>query len=58
MVTILAIIIFLFGILIGVYAMSIPAIFAGQYMILSVILIAIGVFLFVYARRKKSKKSD
>ncbi len=52
-----SIIIILLGLLIGAYALNIPAFMAGQYLILSVILLVIGVGLFIYSRKKnKSEK--
>jgi len=52
-----SIIIIVLGLLIGAYALNIPAFMAGQYLILSVILLVIGVGLFIYSRKKnKSEK--
>jgi|TARA_B100001964_G_scaffold207551_1_gene239511 hypothetical protein len=49
----LSYIIIAFGLLVGYYALGIPAFMAGQYLILSVILLAIGGFLFHRSRSKK-----
>ena len=53
---ILSIIIVILGLLIGAYAFNIPAFMAGQYLILSVILLVIGVGLFIYSRRKNKSE--
>ncbi len=61
---ILSIAIIALGLLVGLYALNIPAFMAGQYLILSVILLAGGGFLFyrsgstrkVSTRSKRSKK--
>tara|TARA_B100000787_G_scaffold149599_1_gene121680 strand:- start:166 stop:327 length:162 start_codon:yes stop_codon:yes gene_type:complete len=50
---IISIIIIALGLLVGYYAMGIPAFMAGQYLILSVILLAGGGFLFHRSRSKK-----
>ena len=51
-----SIIIIVLGLLIGAYALNIPAFMAGQYLILSVILLVIGVGLFIYSRKKNKSE--
>ena len=53
---ILSVILILLGLLIGAYAMNIPAFMAGQYLILSVILLVIGIGLFIFSRKKSKDK--
>ncbi len=56
MMKIASIIIVVLGLLIGAYALNIPAFMAGQYLILSVILLVIGVGLFIYSRKKNKSE--
>ena len=51
-----SVILVILGLLIGVYAMNVPAFMAGQYLILSVILLVIGIGLFIFSRKKSKNK--
>ena len=53
---IISIIIVVLGLLIGAYALNVPAFMAGQYFILAVILLVIGIGLFIYSRKKNKSE--
>tara|TARA_B100000965_G_C19198910_1_gene586430 strand:+ start:116 stop:277 length:162 start_codon:yes stop_codon:yes gene_type:complete len=50
---ILSYLVILLGLMVGWYALNIPAIMAGSYLILSVLLLGGGGFLFYRSRSKK-----
>ena len=49
---IIAIVLSLLGLLVVFYGLSVPAFIAGQYLMLGVLLLAGGIGLYIYAKKK------